>query len=190
MVLTHDLINKGFSLQQVNTNDLEQYINIKRACTKKYVDEYNGGWIEDIQIIINTERFHKMKNMTCFQKILLRDTTVGFFTFQEQLDKIGEISLQLIQSAKHKGMEAFYLKHITSLSLETGKPIFLYMYKSDPANDLFKEFGFKIYDQSRTHYFLSFLPKDTDEENHTYNPRSYMNRLFKNGSAESMVESS
>ncbi|GLC80896.1 hypothetical protein [Lacrimispora brassicae] len=180
MVLTGDLINKGFSLQAVNTNDLEEYINIKRTCLKKYIDEYNGSWIEDIQIIINTDNFHKMQTCTCFQKIRLYDTVVGFFTFNEQADRISEISLHLTGLAKYKGIESFYLSHITSLSKEKDKPIFLIVYKSDSVQELYKEFGFKVYDQSRSHYLMSFNQNDTNGINNTNSIRNYMNRICNN----------
>ena len=162
--MTDDLIHKGFSLQEVSTNDLNAYIDIKRTCCKKYVDEYNGGWLEDIQMIIITDNFHKMKKCTCFQKILLYDTIVGFFTFNEQSDRIGEISLQLTQAAQGKGIESFYLSQITSLSKAADKPVFLHLYKSDPVHERYKEFGFKIYDQSRTHYLISYNQNAANKE--------------------------
>lgn len=171
MVLTDDLIRKGFDLQDVDENDLEKYINIKRSCCKKYVDEYNGGWIEDIQIIINTDNFHKMQKCTCFQKVLLNHGTAGFFTFDEQADKFGSVSLQLMESARYKGIEVFYLSHITSLSKAADKPVFLNLYKSDPVQDICKQFGFKIHDQSRTHYIMSFNQNNTNGIN---NFRNYM----------------
>ncbi|MBW4843980.1 MAG: hypothetical protein KZY87_00140 [Lachnospiraceae bacterium] len=178
MVLSEDLNGKGFSLQNVDIKDLEKYIDIKRICHKKYVDEYNDGWIEDIQIIISTNSFHRMLKYSCFQKILLYGNTVGFFAFHEQPDKIGEISLLLTESVQQKGIEAFYLRHITTLSRQVSKPIFLYIYKSDPAQDLYMQFGFIIYDQSRTHYLMSFNQGHTNDINNTNGIRNYMNRIL------------
>ncbi len=80
-----------------------------------------------------------------------------------------------------KGIEAFYLKHITTLSKQVNKPIFLYVYKSDPVQEVYKQFGFKIYDQSRAQYIMSFNQGDTNDINKSYDTRSYMNRLFING---------
>ena len=180
MILTDDLINRGFSLHDVNENDLERYINIRRACYKKYVDKYNDGWIEDIQVIIGTDNFHKMQKCTCFQKVLLNNRIVGFFTFNEQADRFGSISIQLIKSARYKGIEAFYLRHITSLSREADKPIFLNLYKSDPVQNLYKQFGFIIYDQSRTHHLMSFNQNGAIEINNTNHIRNYMNRMCNN----------
>jgi len=177
MVLTDGLIQKGFTLQTVSDDDLETYINIKRACCKKYVDEYNGGWLDEIQVIIITNNFHKMQTCSCFQKILLCDTIVGFFTYDEQPDKIAELSFHLMGSVQSKEMVTFYLSHVTSLSKAADKPVFLILYKSDPIQDMFKEFGFKIYDQSRTHYFMSFHPNEENEIDHRNHIRSYVDRI-------------
>jgi hypothetical protein len=78
MRLTAELINQGFSLQDVNIGDFGSYIDVKRACYKKYVDEYYGGWIENTQIKMNTDAFNDMMEETCFQKLLLKNIPVGF----------------------------------------------------------------------------------------------------------------
>ncbi len=119
-----------------------------------------------------------MLKYSCFQKILLYGTTVGFFAYNEQPDKIGEISLLLTESARQKGIEAFYLGQITALSIQVNKPIFLYVYKTDPVQDLYKQFGFKIYDQSRTHYLMSFNQDHTNDINNAIGIRNYMNRIL------------
>ncbi len=118
-----------------------------------------------------------MQKYTCFQKILLHDKVVGFFAYNEHADRISEISLQLIEDVRNKGIESFYLSHITSLSKDTDKPIFFNTYKSDPIQEIYKKFGFKIYDQSRTHFLMSFNQNDVNGINNTNNTRSYLNRI-------------
>lgn len=158
MVLTDELIRQGFLLQNVNINDLDRYIDVKRTCYRKYVDEYYGGWIENIQIKMNTDVFLDMINNTCFQKILLNDLTVGFLSYDEEVDRIEKISIQMIGIAQHKGIGSLYLQHITMLSKETKKPIFLKVFKSNPAQNLYKQFGFETYVETSTHYLMKFNP--------------------------------
>lgn len=55
MRLVAELINQGFSSQDVSIDDLDNYIDVKKVCYTKYVDEYYGGWNEDIQIRMNTD---------------------------------------------------------------------------------------------------------------------------------------
>lgn len=158
MRLTVELINQGFSLQDVSIDDLGNYIDIKRVCYKKYVDEYYGGWIEDIQIKMNTDAFNDMMKETCFQKLLLNNIPVGFFAYNELDDKIEGISIQMLEVSQRKGIGSFYLQYITSLSKKANKPVFLKVFKSNPAQNLYKRFGFDKYCETETHYLMRYNP--------------------------------
>lgn len=158
MHLTAELIKQGFSLQDVSIDDLGNYIGIKKVCFKKYVDEYYGGWIEDIQIKMNTDAFNDMMKETSFQKLLLNHITVGFFAYDELDDKIEGISIQMLEVAQRRGVGSFYLEYITSLSKKVSKPIFLKVFKSNPAQNLYKRFGFDKYSETESHYLLMYNP--------------------------------
>ncbi|MEY8354548.1 GNAT family N-acetyltransferase [Lachnospiraceae bacterium 54-53] len=163
MVLTDGLVQQGFSLLDANMDDLDRYIEIKKACYKKYMDEYNGGWIDDIQVVILTDGLKRMVESACCKKILLNGMTVGFFSYGGQAEKIDGISIQMLEEARNKGMGSFYLNHITALSRQTGKPAYLVVHKSNPAEGLFRRFGFKVYDESRTHYLMSFNQENASD---------------------------
>ena len=158
MRLTDELINQGFLLQEVIIDDLNKYVDVKRCCYNKYVDEYYGGWIDNLQINMNTDAFKNMLKETCFQKILFNNVTVGFFSYNELEDKIEGISIQMTELAQNKGMGSFYLQFITSLSQKTNKPIFLKVFKSNPARNLYKRFGFDKYSETETHYLMRYNP--------------------------------
>lgn len=158
MRLTDELISKGFSLQDVIIDDLGTYIDVKRVCYKKYIDEYYGGWIENIQIKMNTDAFNDMMKETCFQKLLLNNVSVGFFAYNELNDKIEGISIQMLEVSQRKGVGSFYLQYITSISNKANKPIFLKVFKSNPAQNLYKRFGFFKYNETKSHYLMSYNP--------------------------------
>lgn len=154
MELTEKLIMQEFTIHDVILDDLKVYIDVKKECYKKYVDEYYGGWIDQVQIDLNTKAFKELMKQTCFKKILLNNLPVGFFAYDVKKDKINGISIQMIQSAQNKGMGSSYLNYIISVSKKMKKPIFLKVFKSNPAQFLYVSFGFEIYDKSRTHYFM------------------------------------
>lgn len=158
MQLTAELTDQGFTLQDVNINDLDAYLDVKRACYRKYVDEYYGGWIEDVQISMNSDMFNRAMGSTCFQKILHGGIPAGFLSYHEHEDKIGGISIQMMEAARNKGIGSLFLKHITDLSQKTGKPVFLKVFKSNPARNLYGRFGFKTYDETRTHFLMRYNP--------------------------------
>lgn len=156
MILTDGLMNLGFLLQDVTIDDLDRYIEVKRACYKTYVKEYYGGWDENIQIKMNTDVFNNMLKETCFLKILFNNLVVGFFAYNELEDRIDGISIQLIEEAQRKGVGSFYLHNITSLSKKINKPIFLKVFRSNPAQNLYKRFGFEVYSETDSHYLMKY----------------------------------
>ena len=89
---------------------------------------------------------------------MLHNKTVGFFGFNESEDKIDGITIQMISEAQNHGIGSFYLEQIITLSKKTNKAIFLKVFKSNPAKDLYKRFCFETYDETDTHYLMRYNP--------------------------------
>ncbi len=159
MDLTLELMNKGFSLCDVVSSDFTIYYTIARACYEKYVNEYFGAWVEEIQIKMNQESFNREMQETCFKKILLHGSIVGFLAFNVRDDKIDGIMIQMLGYAQNKGLGSFYLNHITSLANHQNKPAFLQVFMSNPAQNLYKRFGFTVYDKTISHYLMRYEPR-------------------------------
>jgi len=100
-----------------------------------------------------------MKQST-FKKILLNDEIIGFFGFDELSDKIRGTSIQMIEKARNMGIGSFFLNHITSLSKMDNKPVYLKVFKSNPAQNLYKRFGFAVFDETASHYLMRYGPSD------------------------------
>lgn len=164
MELPEELAGQGFSLQDAEKSDLKDYIGVKRICYTRYVDEYYGGWIENIQIKMNTDSFEEMLGRTCVKKVLFGKKPVGFFSYHEGEDKIDGISIQLIDEARNKGVGSFYLRFVTGLSDKTGKPVYLKVFQSNPAKDLYRRFGFRIYSKTAAHYLMRYDPAKPEQE--------------------------
>lgn len=153
MILPSHLTEQGFELADVNGADLEDYLAVKRVCYEKYVEEYyGGGW----NVEINKRDFASSFEVTCFKKILMNGKTVGFFAFDERHDEIGHISIQMLDEARNMGIGSFYLSFVTELSEKSGKPAILKVFKSNPARELYKRFGFKVCCEDKTHYYMSY----------------------------------
>ncbi|MCL2388134.1 MAG: hypothetical protein FWC89_11405 [Defluviitaleaceae bacterium] len=60
MELAQKLINEGFTILNVAQSDFDVYFTIGRTCYEKYVDEYFGGWVDDVQLKMNTDAFNKV----------------------------------------------------------------------------------------------------------------------------------
>jgi len=158
MVLQQELICSGFTISNVEKSDFDIYFSISRACYEKYVDEYFGGWVDDFQFKMNTDAFNKELKQSTFKKILLNNEIIGFFAFDELDEKIDGVMIQMIEKARNKGVGSFYLKHIISIADNKNKPIFLQVFKSNPATNLYVKYGFKTYDESISHYKMKYEP--------------------------------
>jgi len=62
----------------------------------------------------------------------------------------------MTEKAQGKGIGSFYLEHITSIANSKNIPIFLQVFKSNPAQNLYKRYGFKTYDESLSHYLMKY----------------------------------
>jgi len=159
MILSKNLTNKRFTIAKATSLDLKDYISVKKHCYEKYVDEYYGGWVDDVQIEMNSNTFHEMMGATCFEKVMLNGKTVGFWGFDELDDAIDKITVQVISDVQGQGLGACYLEQLVVLSVETNKPILLQVFKSNPARYLYEKFGFVVYDETASHYLMKYVPR-------------------------------
>ena len=175
MVLSDDLISEGYTIELVEESDLDQYIKIRKDFLKPFVDQYYGGWVEEIQMIIADDLFHRTRRDTSFLKILKSGETTGFLAYREQPDQITDVSVMMSESGKEIELLGEFLHFITRLSDRTKKPVLLTVYQSAPFADLYLEHGFTIYGTSRTHYLMSYNIEDTSGMG------DYKNRIYAAG---------
>lgn len=175
MVLSDDLISEGYTIKPVAEGDLDQYMKIRKDFLKPFVEEYSGGWVDEIQMIIAEDLFHRTRKDASFWKICRRGETIGFLTYKEQQDQITDVSATMSESGQEKELLGEFLHFITRLSDRTKKPVLLTVYQSAPFADLYWEHGFTIYGTSRTHYLMSYNIEDTGSMG------DYKNRIYAAG---------
>lgn len=146
-------------LEAVAHADLPAWIDTKKACYKNYVDQYYGGWVDDIQAKRNTATFEKSLSMTYFRKITIGGSTVGFLGYDEQRDRITGITVHMYAHARNLGIGSGFLAQITERSRITGKPAYLKVFKSNPARILYERFGFRVYNETESHLLMKYEDK-------------------------------
>lgn len=83
MELTLELKNGGFVLEDVNENDVEDFVYVEKISHSKYVIEHREFFGEyNEEIIFNA--FADRRKMTFFKKILWQNETVGFFELRSE----------------------------------------------------------------------------------------------------------
>ena len=148
----------NFTLETVMDSDLPVWIDSKKACYRAYVDRYYGGWDDEIQARLNTETFRKSRSMSFFRKIVLGGTTAGFCGYDEQADKIVGVTIHMYEEVRNQGIGSYFLEQLTEYSRSAGKPVYLKVFRTNPARRLYERFGFSIYDKTDSHYLMVFRP--------------------------------
>ena len=143
-------------LENVTSADLPVWLDSKKVCYQKYVDEYYGGWIDEIQTEMNTDTFVKAMQLSYFRKIVIDGKCAGFIGYDEQPDCIIGITIHMYPEARNNGIGSLFLKDVVEKSRATGKSAYLKVFKSNPARRLYERFGFGVYDENDSHYFMRY----------------------------------
>ena len=146
----------NFSLEPVIDSDLPVWIDSKKACYRVYVDRYYGGWNDEMQVSLNTEAFGKSRSMSFFRKIVLDGSTVGFCGYDEQSDRIAGVTIHMYEKARNQGIGSYFLEQLTEYSRSRGKPVYLKVFRTNPARRLYERFGFSTYGETDSHYLMLF----------------------------------
>lgn len=147
-----------FSFEIVSENDLAAWIDSKRACYKNYVDQYYGGWNDDVQTQLNTNSFVKAQEMAVFRRIVVADQTVGFCGYDIKPDRIDGITIHMYEHIRNHGIGSYFLRQVMEQSNACMIPAHLKVFKTNPARKLYERFGFCVYDESDSHYFMKYVP--------------------------------
>lgn len=150
MILSDELIRKGFSLSEVTDADLSAWQQNKKACFREYVDRWYGGWNDEMQLRMNAATFEKSRKLSVFRKILLCGETVGFLGFDEGETEITGLLIHMEHRACGLGLGSWFLREIRAL----GKPASLKVFKDNPARQLYQRHDFRIIGETATHYIM------------------------------------
>ena len=161
MILSDDRICEGYTIEAVGEEDLDQYVKLRKEFLKPFVDQYYGGWVDEIQKIIADDLFHRSRKNACFWSVRLNGIITGFLAYKERPDQITDVSVTLPESGHIKELLDDFLDFITHLSDGTKKPVLLMVYQSAPFVELYEKHGFIIYGTSRSHYLMSYNIQDT-----------------------------
>ncbi len=160
MELTQELKDAGFALSGVFPSDLNDFIDIEKISHYKYVAEHSwffGEWNEKIP----AESFYIKLNSSFFKKLTLNGSTVGFFGYDEQDNRIKDVFIRISPRVQNNGIGTLFLKNLTELSEKSEIPIFLAAIKTNPAQNLYMRMGFKCCKEDDVFRYFSYQPHKT-----------------------------
>lgn len=155
MEFTFELKRKGFSLMNINDEDIGDFILTEKLTHFKHVAEHKdffGEWNEDIL----RSAFEAKRKMTFFKKILWNDEIVGYLCYDQKKGKIDNVFIRISGKAQNKGIGTLFLSYLKELSKEYNVPIFLVVIKTNPAQILYERLGFERYKEQDIFYFYRY----------------------------------
>lgn len=131
-------------------DDFDFLFKLKKENFKKYVDNI-WGWNDNDQIErlrIDLEENLEQKNV-----IIYNDTKVGVFSFymiENNVCRINEINI--LKEYQNLGIGSYILENKLKENSDKNIRTILQVFKDNPALNLYKRLGFRIYDETETHY--------------------------------------
>lgn len=151
MKLNKELINFGYKLSKVYKDNLTEFLEIKKEINKDYVEKFFGGWNDKEQAEYNTKVFKESLNQTLFKSIYFENKLVGFIGYTLYEDKIGCITMQLLDLKMRYDFILWYFKELIKLSKKEEKPIYLKCFKTSKDNEILKLLNFQLINETTSH---------------------------------------
>lgn len=140
-----------YELRKYQDEDYEFVYEIKKLCYQKYVEEYYGGWDDDVQRKMFADLMVKDAKRSYI--IMVDNKMVGFFSDGEDNEEgYHPNNLCLLPECRGKGIGSDILSNV--FEKHKKQDIFLRVFKSNPAQNLYKRMGFEIYDETKSHYLM------------------------------------
>ncbi len=144
----------GYILENCNVNDLNFVFNLKKETMKWYIEKIYG-WNDEVQRQKTLKEINSnMGNM----KIIIKDNEkIGVTTFADTKSEYIVGLTMIVPKYQNKGIATNVINNYIEKAKQNKKRIIIKTYKENPAQNLYKRLGFKIYDENETHIFLEIL---------------------------------
>lgn len=152
--LNKDLKELGYSLKDPKLSDYERFYLIKKENCIEYVMRFFGNWEEDKQQELNYKIFQESLKQDYFKKLLLNEEIIGFLSYTVFEKEIGCVTLQVLNHENKELIYKWYLNSLIKLSNEIQKPIYMKVFIDNEDLQIYKEFGFEIFNTNNSHHLM------------------------------------
>ncbi len=140
-----------YNLRKCTFDDIDFIFELKKLCLKWYI-EIVYGWDDKSQY--NKTKNELNRNIEYMKIICVDDMAVGVTTLSEE-DGCYRVGLTMIHpDYQNKGIGSAVIRDYINLAEKDNKRIIIKTYKDNPAQNLYKRLGFKVYNEDSTHIHL------------------------------------
>ena len=130
--------------RQITNNDLEFLWKLHNLALKDYVAQ-TWDWDEDWQRLDFTEKFNPADGKI----IVVVGVDAGFWRTIERETEMLLVSIRILPEFQNRGIGTKIIKNLLN---ESKNPVRLQVLKVNPARRLYERLGFKIFDETETHF--------------------------------------
>ncbi len=130
--------------RQITNNDLEFLWKLHNLALKDYVAQ-TWDWDEDWQRLDFTEKFNPADGKI----IVVVGVDAGFWRTIERETETLLVSIRILPEFQNRGIGTKIIKNLLN---ESKNPVRLQVLKVNPARRLYERLGFKIFDETETHF--------------------------------------
>lgn len=140
-----------YTLRKYKEEDYEFVYHVKEVCYKKYVEEFFGAWDEKVQREMYKSYLDACKNY--IEIIIVDGERAGFVDgHSTDNDNYEQGNICLLPEFRGKSIGSEYLRDV--LNKHKKQNIGLKVFKSNPAQNLYKRLGFEIVGETNSHYLM------------------------------------
>ncbi|MFQ9873306.1 MAG: GNAT family N-acetyltransferase [Oscillospiraceae bacterium] len=150
-----ELESRGFSLEEVCEEDLQDFITVEKLSHHRYVAQHPGffgPWNEAVLV----ESFHQKRKTTFFKKVYRQNELAGFLGYDEKPSGIQGVFVRILPPFQGNGIGTLFLNRLKALSRQLGIPVILAVIKTNPAFSLYRRLGFEFFEEQGALYFLRY----------------------------------
>ena len=142
------------TLRDAIERDLEFLYELHRETLKEYIDQ-TWGWDENWQQAHFRDRFDLSR-----KSIIQQDgNPIGCLAVLDEGNHIYLSYIALKPALQNKGIGTMLIQDVLERGQRANKPVTLKVLKINPARKLYERLGFKVTQESETHYFMTAEPK-------------------------------
>ena len=143
-----------FELRPSTIKDLPFLFEVHRLALRQCV-EATWGWDDEEQRRLFADRFRP----GVVQVIRLDGRDVGFLECDDQPSEINVLTIEILPEYQNRGIGSLFLARMISSAADRGGKVRLRVLKANRARKLYDRLGFKITEETDTHYHMAIVPE-------------------------------
>ena len=149
-IFGYEKIEMKVDTRETHQADYEWLYRLKVAAMGDYIEAVYG-WDEDLQRRLFKDDFRPQE----IEIITVDGSDAGMFLVTRESEGYVLQRLEILPQFQGRGVGSTILRKIMETALDEAVPVRLQVFKSNPARSLYERLGFRVIEETRTHYRMA-----------------------------------